>query len=100
MNKKMAPPDKEAALKKIRDQFTGNASETQRDRLRAAFEIFPMISTREARDHLDILHPAGRVKELRDDGFNIITLWTTVESEGGAKHRVADYLWTREVVHA
>lgn len=98
--KEKAAPEKVAALKSIRDQFKGNARETQRERLRAGFGLFPMISTQEARDYLDILHPAGRIKELRCDGLNILTLWTTVETDGGGKHRVADYLWVREVAHA
>jgi len=97
---KKAAPDKRAALKAIRDKFTGTSRETQRERLRAGFRLFPMISTQEARDYLDILHPAGRVKELREEGQNILTLWTTVETDGGCKHRVADYLWVREVAHA
>lgn len=98
--KEEAAPAKVAALKMIRNKFSGTASETQRNRLRAAFEIFPKISTQEARQYLDMLHPAGRVKELRQQGCNIRTLWTTVETDAGCKHRVADYLWVREVGHA
>jgi hypothetical protein len=98
--KEEAAPAKVAALKMVRDKFSGTASETQRQRLRAAFEIVPKISTQEARQYLDMLHPAGRVKELREEGFNILTLWTTVETDAGCKHRVADYLWVREASHA
>lgn len=49
------------------------------------------ITTLEARTKLDILHPAGRILELRKDGKNIVTHWTTVETPLG-KHRIAEYV--------
>lgn len=97
---KEAAPDKGAALTQIRDKFKGAARSIRRERLRAAFEAFPSISTFEARTFLDIFHPAGRVQELRDEGLKIVTLWVTVESDGGVKHRIANYLFVCEVSHA
>lgn len=99
-DEKNAAPEKVAALKRIHEQFKGNSTATQRDRLRAAFHELRRLSTVEIREGLDIIHPAGRVQELREDGLNIITLWTTVVSEGGEKHRVADYVLGVEVAHA
>jgi hypothetical protein len=99
-DKEKAAPEKVAALKAIRDQFKGSSAAEQRTRLRKAFEVFPMLNTQEMRQHLDILHPAGRVKELREEGCTIITLWTVIESDGGQRHRVANYMWVREVIHA
>jgi Helix-turn-helix domain len=49
------------------------------------------ITTLEARTSLDILHPAGRILELRKDGKNIITHWTTQKTPKG-KHRIAQYV--------
>ncbi|NOU21084.1 MAG: hypothetical protein HOO93_04715 [Methyloglobulus sp.] len=49
------------------------------------------ITTLEARTKLDILHPAGRILELRKDGKNIHTYWTTQETPKG-KHRIACYV--------
>jgi hypothetical protein len=92
--------DKAAALKQIRDEFKGNGSDTQRLRLRAAFERFPSISTIEARTCLDILHPAGRIQELREEGQQIVTHWVTVDTGARIKHRIANYLFVREVCHA
>ena len=86
---------KMAALRLIRDELAGIESATQRLRLHRAFERFPNISTAEARAGLDIMHPAARVQELREEGHDIATLWTVVESEGGGRHRVANYLWKR-----
>ncbi|HEY8160108.1 MAG TPA: helix-turn-helix domain-containing protein [Methylobacter sp.] len=48
------------------------------------------ITTLQAREELDILHPAARIQELRDRGHNIITHWTTSDTSK-AKHRVACY---------
>ncbi len=94
------PPDKLRALAQICSEFMGVSVATQRERLRRAFEHFPSLSTVEIRQGLDIIHPAGRVQELRDEGATIHTLWTTVVSDNGANHRVANYLWVREVQHA
>jgi hypothetical protein len=88
------------ALKKLAEQLSGTSRATQRVRLRAAFHQFPMLNTVEIRTGLDIIHPAGRVQELREEGINIVTLWTMIESEAREKHRVANYLLIREAVHA
>ena len=49
------------------------------------------LTTLQARKHLDVMHPAGRVKELKAQGFNIVTHWT-VEHTDKAKHRIARYV--------
>ena len=99
-DKEKATPAKVVALKKTRDQFSGTSSATQRDRLEAALREWGTVTTFEAREYLDIYHPAGRVKEMRDEGLGIITVWVTVESENGELHRVAKYVLNREVAHA
>ena len=99
-SKEKAANAKVAALKAIRGEFTGTSAAAQKERLRRAFECFPMLNTQEMREHLAILHPAGRVKELRDDGENIATLWVTYQADGGSKHRIANYLRVREAVDA
>jgi len=48
------------------------------------------ITTLQARQELDILHPAARIQELREAGHKIVTEWTTGDT-GKAKHRVACY---------
>jgi hypothetical protein len=54
------------------------------------------ISTDQAREHLDVMHPAGRIKELREDGYLISTIWVVWESDYGIKHRVAKYVLMRK----
>ena len=62
----------------------------QQQRLLAGLREAP-VTTLEARQQFDVMHPAGRVKELRAQCFNILTLWRTVETVPGVKHRVARY---------
>jgi hypothetical protein len=90
MDKKI-PPHKEAALQAIMAQFKGNERGTQRSRLLAALTQFP-ITTYEASRGLDIYYPPARIKELRNDGYEIDTLWRIIETEHGAKHRVGLYV--------
>jgi Helix-turn-helix domain len=73
----------------------GNTSAAQRARLLARLRQVP-VSTLDARHALDILHPGGRVMELRRLGFNILTYWRSEESLRGKVHRVALYVLTGE----
>jgi hypothetical protein len=97
---KKATPHKEAALKALRSQFMGNDAATQRALLLAALHAVGVVSTLEARTFLDILHPAGRIKELRREGQEIVTLWADEVTEAGALHRVGVYLLVRQPASA
>ena len=62
----------------------------QRLRLLAALQTGP-VSTIEAREALALLHPAGRVMELRRAGYPIGMVWR-IEVDGcGQSHRVGVY---------
>lgn len=50
------------------------------------------LTTQEGRDVLGVMHPAGRVLELRRMGVNIVTNWTTDYTQDGTPHRVAKYV--------
>jgi Helix-turn-helix domain len=93
IDKEKADPVKVSALKRIALQFNGVDSACQRDCLKAAFPLYPSLNTVEIRDHLGILHPAGRIKELREEGHLIRTVRVTLETENRAKHRIGLYLW-------
>ncbi|MES2353280.1 MAG: helix-turn-helix domain-containing protein [Pseudomonadota bacterium] len=82
---------KEETLIQIREKYKGNAKIDQRSRLLVAIRQFP-ISTFEARKFLDIMHPAGRIMELRKCGWLIDTLWISEPSDIGKLHRIAVYL--------
>jgi len=95
MDKEKATPEKEAALKALREEFRGNSRDTQMRRLAEAFHRLTTVTTIEARRFLDILHPAGRVNELRQDGLDIITLRERQETEAGIAHLVGRYVLRR-----
>lgn len=71
--------------------FADISAAAQRARLLDALRI-GSVSTIEARRHLEVLHPAMRVLELRAAGHNIHTAWDTQAGECGVKHRVARYV--------
>ena len=70
-----------------------NSLNAQRTRLLAALKAAGStgISTIEARAVLDIMHPGGRIKELRQAGYQILTR-KSWETTALAKHRVARYI--------
>ncbi len=70
----------------------------QRQRLLAALRHAP-ITTLAARKTLDVLHPAGRVMELRKAGHEIITHWTHEHTAANVPHRVARYILLKEARH-
>lgn len=83
---------KERLFAEIREQYRGNSLINQRSRLLKALTRFP-VTTLEARKYLDIMHPAGRVMELRRCGWRVDTLWTVQEAEAGKRHRIAVYVF-------
>lgn len=60
------------------------------------------LTTIYAREHMGIMHPGGRVLELRDEGRNIRTHWAYERDTAGNKHRIASYVLIRskEAVNA
>lgn len=80
-----------ARLKTIAADHPGNDVEVQRDRVLTALREGP-LSTVEARRWLDIMHPAQRILELRDQGVDIDTTWTLEPTDCGRLHRMARYV--------
>ena len=72
-------------LSKLRQQ--DNSTEAQRQRLLAALRRRP-VTTIEARRDLDIMAPAPRIFELRQRGFQIVTIWAHQATDCGWEHRV------------
>jgi len=72
------------------NKLLSTSTASQCARLLAYLQI-SSITTLQARSELDIMHPAQRVKELKDDGHNIVTCWTTGWT-GKAAHRIASYV--------
>lgn len=68
-----------------------NAACEQRKRLLERLRL-GTVSTLEARRELDIMHPAARVMELRNAGYQIERLTVNEASDCGRLHKVARYL--------
>lgn len=83
-------------LHQLRGKYKGESRESQRIRLLHALRLFP-ISTLEARKHLDIMHPAGRVMELREEGNDIAMYRSHEETDSGIRHNVGMYVLEREI---
>ncbi len=69
-----------------------NTASAQRARIKAYFCDHSRLTTLQARAELDVMHPAGRIQELREDGLNIITHWRIDHTPEGKPHRVAEYV--------
>ena len=74
-----------------------NSSAAQRERLLAALRKGP-ITTFDARGRYDVMHPGGRVMELRRIGHSIATIWTVETSDLGRPHRVGKYVLMQEAL--
>ncbi len=83
-------PEKIAFLQRCRFAVSGNGRKQQCQRLLPALQRYG-VTTYEARQYLDIYHPAGRAKELRDQGWDIETHWQIITTDNGGKHRVGVY---------
>lgn len=83
-------PALQSALARVLHGFQGNGVARQRNRLLAGLHLAP-LTTLQLREHLDILHPAMRVKELRDDGHEIDTV-RVLQDTTFCKHSVAKYV--------
>lgn len=88
---KATSPEKKAALEAIRADFKGTANHSQASRLLEALSRYS-ITTFEAMRYLDVYHCPARILQLRKQGHKIITLWQTVITESGERHRVGLYL--------
>lgn len=66
--------------------------EVQRGRILRHLADEGALATTEARTLYGIMHPAGRVAELRSLGHRIITAWRHIEDAEGVLHRQGVYL--------
>ena len=96
--KEIAPLAGEAKveqLKAIREKYKGESTANHEQRILDALRLAP-LSTFEARKHLDVPHPAGRVQTLRDAGNEIDTLRYSEKSDVGRPHVIAIYVLRKE----
>ena len=68
----------------------GSATEEQVARVLARLQRGP-ATTLQLREEEDVLHPAGRVKQLRGRGHDIVTVLVDRQTTSGTWHRVGMY---------
>lgn len=93
MDKKNTPSLRIEALQNIFRQHKGNNAETQANRALMGLQALGSLTTFELRKHLDIMHPAGRIKELRNRGYQIQTFWTNTTTDSSELHSMARYVY-------
>jgi len=64
----------------------------QRARILDYLQNHRALTTLEARHHLNVMHPAARVMELRKRGYNIITNRRKDADSQGRLHSVGEYV--------
>ncbi|NYE27315.1 hypothetical protein HDE78_000240 [Rhodanobacter sp. K2T2] len=75
----------------VSDHITDTSTAGQRHRLLATLR-HQSITTIDARRDLNVMHPAMRVRELRERGHNIVTRLIDIHDDQGRPHsRVAMY---------
>ncbi|HAU0852021.1 TPA: helix-turn-helix domain-containing protein [Legionella pneumophila] len=70
-----------------------NSLSSQRKRILEHFKKCPRLSTLQARSEYGILHPGGRIMELRKNGYDIQTHWIYEPDSNGINHRVGLYIY-------
>lgn len=71
-------------------EYIANTNAAQRVRLRDVLLIAPRTTT-ELRNQYAIMHPGGRVMELRRQGYNIRLEWIEQYDAAGVQHRAGRY---------
>lgn len=73
-------------------KFKDNSAHNQRLKLLDYLLEHGSITTHTAREKLDIYFPPARIKELRQAGYQINTIWVNWVSEYGITHRIGRYV--------
>ena len=95
-NKGSAAQTADLKDKTINPNFNDNSSFNQRLKLLDWLLEKASITTKQAQIHLDIYYPPARMKELRQAGYLINTVWDSWTSEHGIKHRIGRYVLTHK----
>jgi hypothetical protein len=67
-----------------------NTKEAQRARLLHYLRETGPLTTLQARNLLNVMHPGGRIMELRRNGFQILMTWV-IDFQENFSHRVGQY---------
>lgn len=98
--KKRATPNNEVARPKTQTKYNFNSAKSQRARLLNYLRNYQSVSTIEAREKLDVMHPAARIMELINQGHVIHMIRNVEPTAFGGKHRFGRYYLIKEANHA
>ena len=73
-------------------KYINNSTHNQRLAILGWFKTHKSLTTLEARNELGIMHPGGRILELRKSGYDIKTHQSTELDSLEKPHRVARYV--------
>ena len=77
--------------------FKDNSVHNQRLKLLDHFFEHGSITSQKAREFLDIYNPSARIRELREAGYLINTIWDNWTSDYGITHRIGRYVLVQKV---
>lgn len=86
-------PGDNLGKQKIGNPLYSNSIKSQQERILKIFRKNSSLSTIQARNEYGILHPGGRVLELRKKGHKIDTHWISETDTNGVNHRVGLYVY-------
>lgn len=96
-NKGLAAQTTNHETKTTKLNFNDNSAHNQRLKILDWLLEKGSITTTQAREHLDVMHPAGRINELRNVGYLINKVHVDWVGGLGVKHnRVARYILTQK----
>lgn len=75
------------------NRFSNNSHDQCKRLLEALIEAKSQgVTTYVASTELGIYHPPARIKQLREQGYEIITQWRTIETANCLPRRVGNYI--------
>jgi len=77
---------KPQGIREMKTQINSICVKSQRNRILERLRSGP-LTTFQARNSLDVMHPSARIMELKAQGHNILTHWDRVDG-----HRIAKYV--------
>lgn len=90
MKKKANPREEVSQQTHLNNSTINNSLSAQRQSLIEALRIAP-VTTNQAREQLNIMSPASRIREMRQAGHIIITEMIWQLDVFGRKHKAAKY---------
>lgn len=89
---KLITNSRQSVLAQILRDSPNVSTNTQHSRIITTLLKLDGFNTWEARNDLNIMHPSGRVKELKERGWQIDTVRVKVFDDMGKAHTIGHYI--------